>query len=92
MRTDKNLAWADNECSQERTFICEKKEVECAGFFQGKCYTYNEDPKLSWIDAQGECMEQGGGLVEINSKEEQDYIKGTVLAITYSGLISSCFS
>ncbi|XP_072557117.1 uncharacterized protein [Paramormyrops kingsleyae] len=43
--------------------------------FQSSCYFISQDQK-SWMDSRIECLKLGADLVIMESKEEQDFIKG----------------
>ena len=47
--------------------------------FRESCYYFNRNKKHgSFLDAKAECEDLGGYLVEIESKEEDDFIIDTV--------------
>ncbi|KAK1900864.1 Lactose-binding lectin l-2 [Dissostichus eleginoides] len=42
--------------------------------FNGRCYKYIAT-KMTWADAELHCLSQGGNLVSIHSKGEEDLVK-----------------
>ncbi len=44
----------------------------------------HDEPQLSTADAHAQCQANGeGGLIEIGSQAEQDYINGTVILLKH---------
>ena len=60
------------------------KQLWCPQSFQPNyslksCYYFSET-KLNWYQARQRCLEMQGYLVEVESKEEDDFIKATIAA------------
>uniref|UniRef100_H3BZF8 C-type lectin domain-containing protein n=1 Tax=Tetraodon nigroviridis TaxID=99883 RepID=H3BZF8_TETNG len=45
--------------------------------FEGQCY-YFSDNKLKWEEARERCQQQGADLVQVSSKEEQQFLTDRV--------------
>ncbi|XP_076342287.1 macrophage mannose receptor 1-like isoform X2 [Tachypleus tridentatus] len=85
-----NLRWNDEVCSNRRGFICQVEKVPpeptCETedgrwkyFKDGDaCYHVlkaNLAKKYTWHDAEDYCTKEGGHLVSIHSKKENDFIQ-----------------
>ena len=42
--------------------------------FDKNCYLFREGDQQTWTAARAACQRQGGNLVSITSRQEQDYI------------------
>ena len=47
--------------------------------FEDHCYKFVNDQQMTHSSARGFCRSQGGHLVHINTKTEDDYIKGYLI-------------
>ncbi|KAF3850576.1 hypothetical protein F7725_012348 [Dissostichus mawsoni] len=55
----------------------ELQQDTCPSFwfsFNGRCYKYF-NTETTWADAELYCVSQGGNLVSIHSREEEDFVK-----------------
>ncbi|KAG9332137.1 hypothetical protein JZ751_015821, partial [Albula glossodonta] len=53
--------------------------------WRSKCYYFSTERK-SWTESRFNCLQQGGDLVIIESKEEQEFIKGRMTLTAWIGL------
>ena len=73
---DDDWAWRETDCDEEissRTFVCERDslQTEC---FEGSCYDLlSETSDIG--SAHDTCKALGGYVVEIDTKEEQNFVK-----------------
>ena len=70
---DADWAWEKADCYNETSFVCERAatQTECFG---GSCYDLHK--RHSSIDgANFLCKEHGGYVVEIDTQEEQNFVK-----------------
>ncbi|PFX30431.1 Macrophage mannose receptor 1 [Stylophora pistillata] len=79
--------WSDVNCSDTNGFICRIRRGEphvsppllgsCpAGWekFDKHCYLFRDSDLQPWTAARLKCLNQGGNLVSITSRQEQDFI------------------
>ncbi len=52
--------------------VCDDYEL-----YEGSCYKYYATG-MSWDEAQAQCVADGGGLVEINDVDEQNFVAGCI--------------
>ncbi|KAI9548483.1 hypothetical protein NQZ68_007339 [Dissostichus eleginoides] len=55
----------------------ELQQCTCPSYwfsFNGRCYKYF-NTETTWADAELYCVSQGGNLVSIHSREEEDFVK-----------------
>ncbi|XP_066304553.1 uncharacterized protein [Branchiostoma lanceolatum] len=85
--------WNDQACTDMHGYICERRTglaTTCRGGWQlrnGRCYYFsNNQPKLSWLDAQKECERRNANLVSITNLDEQAYVAEKSLSVRPDGV------
>lgn len=76
LNRDQEWAWVEQSCdiSQGQTSVCETCPLQKA-CFQGSCYQLMCST-VDQNDIEDKCRNIGGYVLEINSQEESDFIKG----------------
>ncbi|XP_070537334.1 macrophage mannose receptor 1-like [Ptychodera flava] len=80
-----NGEWSTQSCDSTNAYVCEKAEGKCApGWMinRGSCYQFNTAIPASWSEAKHMCDAQGGHLVTINNRVENDFLISQFSALT----------
>ncbi|XP_077993991.1 macrophage mannose receptor 1-like [Glandiceps talaboti] len=89
VRSNNNGQWSTQTCSSENAFICSKREGRCSAGWKisrASCYQFNTYFPSTWTDAKHTCDAQGGHLVTINDREENEFLISEFAALNRVGI------
>ncbi|KAJ8030095.1 Macrophage mannose receptor 1 [Holothuria leucospilota] len=80
--------WSTEDCYDVYPSICEKKEGMCYPGWKihnGNCYQFVSNQKETWFGAKHICDGQGGFMLTVETKSEQDFIIQQLPKLQLSG-------